>query len=158
MDVSCSLDDYGVTIERCFYGSRHGKNRCDGEAGVLKSKATRSVKNKVATISNAKMFYDLVHATLEKKGQSDDGACFHKRRTFLFVDRDTISHDRPDRDARTVPGTRALHSVIGVKRGAIRTRRLSCFCTECISKRYDLCLRPQYVENWKDVKMKRILL
>ena len=158
MDVSCSLDDYGITIERCFYGSRHGKNRCDGEAGVLKSKATRSVKNKVATISNAKMFYDLVHAALEKKGQSDDGACFHKRRTFLYVDRATISHDRPDRDAKTVPGTRALHSVIGVKRGAIRTRRLSCFCTECISKRYDLCLQHQYVDNWKDVKMKRILL
>ncbi|CAC5398487.1 Fibropellin-3 [Mytilus coruscus] len=27
MDVSCSSEDFGFTVERCFYGSRHGKNR-----------------------------------------------------------------------------------------------------------------------------------
>lgn len=67
MDVSCSLEDFKITMARYSYGSRHGKNRCDGEAGVLKSSATRAVKNKVATISDAKQFCETVKSILEIK-------------------------------------------------------------------------------------------
>ncbi|MEW8341728.1 MAG: hypothetical protein AB2708_17930, partial [Candidatus Thiodiazotropha taylori] len=156
MDVSCSINDYQIMMERSYYGSRHGKNRCDGEAGVLKSKATRDVKNRVANIYNARTFYDSVKA-LEKPAESEQGTCIHKRRTVIFVSADEIQHERPERDCKTVPGTRKLHSVLGVERCVIKTRRLSCFCAACLQSNYDQCLNTHYVDNWRQAVLKRIL-
>lgn len=156
MDVSCSMQDYNVTIERSYYGSRHGKNRCDGEAGVLKSKATRDVKNRKSNIYDARTFFDSVKG-LEKPALSENGECLHTRRTVLFVSGDNIIHERPDRNCKTVPGTRKLHSVLGVERGIIKTRRLSCFCSSCLQRNFDECLNKQYVDEWKLVKLKCIL-
>ena len=151
MDISCSIDDHQVTMERCFYGSRHGKNRCDGEAGVLKSMATRAVKNRETTIQRAEDFYKTVKI-LEKKAENPDGSCIHTRRTILWIDRDNIVHQRSDRDSKTVHGTRKLHSILGVRRGEIKTRRLSCFCVECTHNNPDGCLNADYVDTWKAVQ------
>ena len=156
MDVSCSINDYQIKMERSYYGSHHGKNRCAGEAGVLKSKATRDIKNRVANIYNARTFYNSVKA-LEKPAESEQGTCLHKRRTLIFVSADEIQHERPERDCKTVPGTRKLHSVLGVKRCVIKTRRLSCFCAACLQSNYDQCLNTQYVDKWRQVVLKRIL-
>ena len=156
MDISCSIDDHQVTMERCFYGSRHGKNRCDGEAGVLKSMTTRAVINRETTIQRAEDFYKTVKI-LEKKAENPDGSCIHTRRTILWIDRDNIVHQRSDRDSKTVHGTRKLHSILGVRRGEIKTRRLSCFCVECTHNNPDGCLNADYVDTWKAVQMKRIL-
>ncbi|VDH93817.1 Hypothetical predicted protein [Mytilus galloprovincialis] len=153
MDVSCSSEDFGFTVERCFYGSRHGKNRCDGEAGVIKSKASRAIKNSEACIPDARSFLQCVKV-LEKGAEKADGACNHNRRTILWVSSDDINRNRPDRNVKTVKGTRKLHSVLGIKRGVINTRRLSCFCSQCREKRYDRCLNTRYVEGWKEVRLK----
>ncbi|XP_063445276.1 uncharacterized protein LOC134725403 isoform X1 [Mytilus trossulus] len=153
MDVSCSSEDFGFTVERCFYGSRHGKNRCDGEAGVIKSKASRAIKNSEACIPDARSFLQCVKV-LEKGAEKADGACNHNRRTILWFSSDDINRNRPDRNVKTVKGTRKLHSVLGIKRGVINTRRLSCFCSQCREKRYDRCLNTRYVEGWKEVRLK----
>jgi hypothetical protein len=58
MDGSNALEDLGVVVERAYYGSRHGKNHCDGEGGILKSKVTRAIKNGEAVINNAEKFAD----------------------------------------------------------------------------------------------------
>ena len=158
MDVSFSKEDYnGMTIERAYYGSRHGKNRCDGESGVLKSKATRDVKNRVTNIHNARTFYNSVRV-LEKPAQSESGTCLHKRRTVLFVETNEIERERPERDCKTVNGTRKLHSVLGIEKYVIKTRRLSCFCPECLQMHFDQCQNSNYVDKWQAVTLKRILL
>lgn len=156
MDVSCSLQDYRVTMGRSYYGSGHGKNRCDGEGGVLKSKATRAVKNGVANIYDVRTFYNSV-CTLEKPAEDEQGTCLHTRRTILFVGSEEIQHERPDRECKTVSGTRKLHSALAVERAVIKTRRLSCFCAECLQMRFDQCLNKQNVVAWKLIKLKCIL-
>jgi hypothetical protein len=83
MDASCFLQDYGLTMEKCYYGSRHGKTCCDGEAGVVKSKATRMVKNNEAKITNATEFFNAVRTDLTKDKTEDN--CCHERRVFIFV-------------------------------------------------------------------------
>ena len=67
LDTSMAIDDFGFPMERGFYGSRHGKNRCDGEGGVVKSRATRAARSE-AVIVNAKKNYDVCKNTLEQGG------------------------------------------------------------------------------------------
>ena len=145
MDVSCSIDDHQVTMERCFYGSRHWKNRCDGETGVLKLKATRAVKNRETVIQRAEDIYETVKI-LEKTAENPDGSCIYTRRTILWIDRDNIVHERSNRDSKTVQGIRKMHSILGVGRGEIKTRWLSCFCVECTHNNPDGCLNADYAD------------
>lgn len=130
MDVRCSIEDHGITVERYFNESRHGKNSCDGEAGVLKSHATCTVKNGKAVITDAESFYNILKENLEKPAKTEQG-CNHKRCVILYVWGE-INRVRPEREVRTITRTQKLHSVMSVLRGAIQTRQLSCFCEEYI--------------------------
>ncbi|CAC5359972.1 unnamed protein product [Mytilus coruscus] len=155
MDASCFVEDFGVSIERCYYGSRHGKNRCDGEAGVVKSKATRLVKNDEAIITNASEFFDAVSEHLTKV--NNDENCCLKRRVFIFVEFAEIVRPRIDKSAKLVKGTRQLHSILGATtKGNIQTRKLSCFCTQCIDRRYDRCVNGSHVDGWQSVMIKSV--
>ena len=55
-DAANSMTEFAFIIQRDYYGSRHGKSRCDGEGGVLKSRVTRAVKNKEEHINTAEEF------------------------------------------------------------------------------------------------------
>ncbi|XP_069115710.1 uncharacterized protein [Argopecten irradians] len=154
MDVSCSMNDYDVSVERCYYGSRHGKNRCDGEAGVIKSNARRAVKSG-AIIKDALTFFEVVKS-LEKTPTGTQ--CKHSLRKIIFVHSHEIQRERPDRNAKTLAGTRKIHSLRGLSRGELATRRLSCFSEECVGLKYEKCLNTQHVDKWKTTKMKHILL
>jgi len=44
VDLSMAQEDFGLDIEKHFFGSRHGKGPCDGEIGVLKRSASLAVK------------------------------------------------------------------------------------------------------------------
>jgi len=77
------FDDFGFKIERGYNGSRHGKNRCDGEGGVIKSKASRAVRNNNAVISNAKDLYCYCKQHTENGSKNVDGTCNHNRRTIF---------------------------------------------------------------------------
>lgn len=52
LDSSMSEVDNNIKSEKAFYGSRHGKNRCDGEkgGGVIKSKAANTDINAIMRI------------------------------------------------------------------------------------------------------------
>ena len=76
MDGSNALEDLGVVVERAYYGSRHGKNRCDGEGGAI--------KNGKAVINNAEKFADHCKETLTKGNRIND-KCNHKRRTIIYT-------------------------------------------------------------------------
>ena len=122
------------------------RGRCHKVKGHKSSK-------KQTTIQRAEDFYETVKI-LEKKAENPDGSCIHTRRTILWIDRDNIVHQRSDRDSKTVHGTRKLHSILGVRRGEIKTRRLSCFCVECTHNNPDGCLNADYVDTCKAVPMK----
>jgi hypothetical protein len=73
-----------LAITYSYYGSRHGKNRCDGEGGILKSKVTRAIKNGEAVINNAEKFADHCKETLTKGNRFND-KCNQKRRSIAAV-------------------------------------------------------------------------
>lgn len=153
-DAANGITDFGCIIQRDYYGSRHGKNRCDGEGGVLKSRVTRAVKNGEAEIINASSFATFCENHLEKISHDAQGKCLHKRRHIFFVPLEDIKRPRPERDVKTVPGTQKIHSLVGVEREIIKTRRLSCFCPGCIQSRPEECEQKAYVGQWKPVRLK----
>ncbi|XP_041371083.1 uncharacterized protein LOC121384664 [Gigantopelta aegis] len=70
-DISNALTDLGCTLERNFFGSRHGKGPSDGESAVVKHKAATAVKAGTAIITNAKDLYDYcVSSNLNKQPAS----------------------------------------------------------------------------------------
>ena len=117
MDLAHASKDTGLKlVERHFFGSLHGKNPCDGEGGVVKSSVTRAVKSEDGVvIHDAKSFLDFCTRRLTKASTDENGTCQHSRRKFLFVDKQDIERDRPERsNVNTLPGTRKLHAIVGL--------------------------------------------
>ncbi|KAG1660000.1 hypothetical protein GQR58_022225 [Nymphon striatum] len=90
-DISRSLEDNGFTLERCYYGLRHGKGASDGESAVVKSKA-------------------LAADSLTK--DNDPDKCVHHRRTCFWIPSTNISRDRDQNAMKTLPGTRSVHASV----------------------------------------------
>ncbi|XP_033731738.1 uncharacterized protein LOC117321430 [Pecten maximus] len=149
-----AITEFGFIVQRDFYGSRHGKNRCDGEGGVLKSRVTRAVKNGEAEIVSASDFYTFCRDNLEKDSEDDNGKCLHKRRHLLYVALENIQRPRPERNIRTIPGTQKIHSLVGVEREMVKTRRLSCFCQNCLYGTPENCQQKEYIDQWKPIRLK----
>ena len=99
MDISHASHDLHVPlVERHFFGSRHGKNPCDGEGGVVKSAAARAIKSDDSVcIQDANAFFDFCCRQLTKARCDGEGNCQHSRRCFLYVDKVEIPRNRPDR-------------------------------------------------------------
>ncbi|XP_033752596.1 uncharacterized protein LOC117336235 isoform X2 [Pecten maximus] len=153
-DAANAITEFGFIVQRDFYGSRHGKNRCDGEGGVLKSRVTRAVKNGEAEIVSASDFYTFCRDNLEKDSKDDNGKCLHKRRHLLYVALENIQRPRPERNIRTIPGTQKIHSLVGVEREMVKTRRLSCFCQNCLYGTPENCQQKEYIDQWKPIRLK----
>jgi len=67
-DISCSLIDFGATLERNFFGSRHGKGPSDGESAVVKHHATSAIMTGKATIASAEdLFKYCQESNLDKQ-------------------------------------------------------------------------------------------
>ena len=56
-DIACSLVDFNATLERNYFGSRHGKGPSDGESAVVKSHAASAVATGKAIIATAADFF-----------------------------------------------------------------------------------------------------
>lgn len=122
MDLSCGLEDYDFSVERNFFGSRHGKGPCDGLGVVIKQAARRAVERREVTITNAKDMYDHCSQSLTlKKGKDEE--CCHKLRTFFIVS--NIKRNRSRNPSKALPGTRKVHCVKGVQYGQVAVRNLS---------------------------------
>lgn len=148
MDLSCAEEDFNVKIERNFFGSGHGKGPADGCSGVVKSAVHRAMVAGTV-INSAQDFFDYCKTHLTK-----DESNF--KRTFHFVQ--GVDRTRPDRtSAKTLEGTRKLHSVRGVSRGLLEVRSYTCTCPTCLNPGHGRCVNDAYVESWRvcDITVKK---
>lgn len=157
VDISFGSTDLPfASVERHYFGSRHGKNPCDGEGGVVKNYVTRAVRANSAAVTDAQTFFDFCKERLTK-GPTENGVCAHSRRTFVLCKVGDICRERSSRvDVKTVPGIRGIHAVAGVEPYVVNTRRLSCFCKNCTDSNEDACLNAGIVDTWVQKKINRI--
>ena len=154
-DVACSNEDYGFPVEKHFFGSRHGKGPSDGETGVVKTSASIAVKSRKAVIMSATSMFEYCVGNLTTPVQENEDACFHQRRKFFFVPKESVNHVRPERVPATLPGTRSLHATRFVSRNTIATRNISCFCESCILCLPDTeCVNSMHVDQWVVKRLK----
>lgn len=145
-DISHTIQDFGCTWERNFFGSRHGKGASDGESAVVKHGAANAVKSGAANIDNAKDLFDFCFTSRLNK-QPGDGECDgHSFRSFFWVPQTDIQRDR-GRVVKTLKGTRSLHSIRCVEPNVLCTRLLSCFCAACQSG-VGVCSNGREAGNW----------
>ena len=105
--LSDDLNHDRVSIERNYFGSRHGKGPSDGVSGVVKSAVRRSVMSRNVTVNNAEDMYNFCQLKLTKD------SCDEQRCTFFLVKRGDIKRDRELSQVRSaLVGTRLLHSVM----------------------------------------------
>ena len=141
----------GLRMERNFFGSRHGKNACDGESAVIKRTVTQAVKSRRVIVQSAASFYAFCKTHLYKADYNKDNTCCHYRRDFILVTSHDIDRDRPG-DLHPVQGTRSLHSVKANGPNQLRVRTLTCYCHGCETG--GECYNAVLVEPWKDVELK----
>ena len=141
-----SAQKNSFTIERNFFGSRHGKNPADGESAVLKSSATRSVKARAAFIQNASEMHTYANRCLTKPAKLPDGSCNQFRRSFILVKSKEIR--RRILPVQTLKGTRKIHSMRS-SGDKISYRNLSCCCDPCTSQDGQ-CQNDDYVDEWNE--------
>ena len=143
-DISYSQFSHRVSIERNYFGSRHGKGPRDGVSGVVKSAVRRSVMSRNVTVNNAEDMYNFCQLKLTKD------SCDEQRCTFFLVKRGDIKRDRELSQVRSaLVGTRLLHSVKCISPGVLDTRLLSCFCQSCTSDSSAPCSNEAYVLPWQ---------
>lgn len=157
-DLSFASQDLGIpTVERHFFGARHGKNPCDGEGGVVKNSASRAVHSENdLRINSAEDFFLFAISRLTRGPRLEDGSCNHSRRAFYLVKKGEIARNRPARtEVSTLPGTRSLHAAVGIGRYHLKVRRLSCFCNACNSPDdTTTCPNNDYVSGWMEKKLR----
>ena len=148
-----SLKKMANRVERNFFGSRHGKNACDGESAVIKRTITQAVKARRVIVQSAAHFFAYCKTHLVKP-DFNDGQREHYRRDFIFVTTADISRSEVKDDFVTVKGTRTFHSIKSVGPLAIQTRSLSCFCHGCENDNGSLYFNDTHVDPWKHVEIK----
>ena len=93
-DVSHAIVDFGVTIQRSFFGSRHGKGPSDGEAAVIKNRASTAVKNERVFITSAYEMFEFCQSNLSKQPKGEACPSEHHLRTIFWVGENEVIRDR----------------------------------------------------------------
>ncbi|XP_069117201.1 uncharacterized protein [Argopecten irradians] len=141
----------GTEVQRCYFGSRHGKGPCDQVIAVVKNNLARAVKMRRVVISNAEEAFHYLNARNEGKvdAKEENEKCQHKCTKVFLIQPSQIDHKKTT-EAKTIQGTQKIHSV---KKKAddpsvILTRNLSCFCEYCKIENYEQCINSHYVDEW----------
>ncbi|CAC5406241.1 unnamed protein product [Mytilus coruscus] len=141
VDMSFWKDDFGFEVEKHFFGSRHGKDPCDGESGVAKRSATVAVAARGCIISNAQDFYLYAKKQLSLPKENDVEQHIHSKRTFFFIKSGDVDRNRPERTLRikTLKQSRSLFSYREIQPYVTTARERSCFCHICIGQAIGVC-------------------
>ncbi|WAR17157.1 hypothetical protein MAR_031751 [Mya arenaria] len=133
------------SMERAFFGSRHGKSRCDPLGGLVKKQSETFVRSRKGTIRDAKQMFEFCEANLSL---NSGGKCEHKKRVFFY--NETIKRDTENKKLKTLKGTHNVHNVRGVEIGKVEARNLSCFCDACRKGLETAsCKNSSYVQDWE---------
>ena len=116
-----------MTVERVYFGSRHGKNDCDWSGGAIKRVITRDLASGSVCVRNAREMFTHCVKTLTL-GSAAISECQHKTRQLAFLDEEVDRRVKSSSIA-TVPGSRKLHHVRALEPCVLVTRQLSCFCS-----------------------------
>ena len=144
-----------VAMERCFFGSRHGKSACDACGGVIKSAVDDDIRTGECIVQNAESMYQHCCENFMLPTPNDHPAgCCHTKRSFKLVTTSQIDRSISSSSVMTVPGTRQLHSLKGMGNNTLATRRLACFCHPCLQDKPEECLNKKFVNSWEIVKLK----
>lgn len=124
------------TIERHFFESSHGKSAADGLSAIVKNAATLAVTRRQVVIRNAEEFTNFCNTNLKQVGKSSFPSRKEKyknsKRTFFYVQSNTINRKRPASAVKPVPKIMKIHSVKSTGNPyQILTQELSCFCSHC---------------------------
>ena len=141
-------EDLSVPIERCYFGSRHGKSACDAAGGVIKRLTDDDILSRRAVIQSAEAMYDNCMANYKI-----EGPCVHTRRSFQLIRPEEIDRKVKSSQVSTLVGTRQLHSLCNIGKNKLATRKLSCFCINCLSGQFENCTNIAFVDQWKEVTL-----
>ena len=154
-DLSYSNADFGYPIIRNYFETSHAKGPQDGAGANLKHMADSAITKRKVVIQNAEDLYKFAHTTLEDiaPARYAKDKRILKRRAFFYVPEH--NHSRPHRQFTEVEGNRAIHSVRSVSPNCIETRKLSCYCENCLCGHYRICVNKSYVDEWRPVTMEQ---
>jgi hypothetical protein len=96
----------------CYFGSRHGKSRCDGEGAVLKTAASRAVASMDVMIRNATEIAAFCQDKYATSGNIHQLG--HMARTVILVNNINRNENKSN-PPKTVQGTRSFHQVMGIE-------------------------------------------
>lgn len=111
-------------MERCFFGSRYGKNQCDARGDLVKRQAEKFVKSRKGTGPDAKALYEFCTRNLTQDSSEN---CCHKKRVFFYMEK--IERDTKPLQLQTVKGTQMIHDVKTFEPGVVKGRELTFFCS-----------------------------
>ena len=144
-----------ISIERCFFGSRHGKNPCDACGGVVKRLVTDAVRSQNYTILSSSSFFQFAFENLSLPPIASESPHNHLKRSFFYILKDEVQKLRDSNfkfQDTTIPGTRNLHSVRYVQDNILAVRNLSCFCSACIDHEFENCSSKSLSGGWELIK------
>lgn len=153
VDCSHADEDLGVSAEKHFFGSRHGKGPCDREIGVIKTSVKRAVAARRAHVLTAKDFFEVTSKRLCLPPVGVDHS--HTRRRFFYVGSDCIDRNRPERTStKPMKNTQKLHCVKSVQPYVVSSRERSCFCEDCEKSQNLTCPYFHLVGEWSLQELK----
>lgn len=162
-DLSCSLADFGFTIQRNFFETSHVKGEQDAAGSHVKQQASLAVVRGTATITNAKDLCDHLTSHFSKPAQSSFPARSKSvslnKRIFFYVPSegpDAILRKREGRKFETIKGIRKLHSVVTTpEQCKVLVRKRSCYCGECLFDNFDDCQNKELVDGLQEIILAR---
>jgi len=113
-------------------------------------------------ITNAKQLWEHLTPNFSKPAQSSfpyhSTAMSLKKTLFYYVpaaEGEVVPHHREGRHFNTVRSIWKLHSVVTSQelKGLVRQR--SCYCGECLYKKYLGCKNKDHVDGFRDVELER---
>lgn len=162
-DLSCSIADFGFTIQRNFFETSHAKGEQNAAGSHVKQQASLAVVRGTATITNGKDLCDHPTNHFSKPAQSSfpssSKSVILNRRIFFYVPSqgpNAILRNREGRKFETVKGTRKLHSVVTTpEQCKVLVRKQSCYCGECLFDNFNDCQNKELVDGLQEIMLHR---
>ena len=157
-DLSCSLSDFGFTMQRNYFETSHAKGEQDAAGSHIKQKVSQAVLRQTATITNAKSMYEFLSQNFSLPAVSAKSVEL-KRRIFFYVPASgeaAVKRNRAGRHFKEAKGIRKWHCVKSSPvQGKLQTRFRSCYCTNCILGDEESCINKEWRDDWKEVVLDR---